>query len=61
MKQKKDKWRLWFFCAMFRLCRYISVHFTLRPRNEENAGKGFVWESRIPRPILVHNLLEIEI
>ena len=26
MKQKEDKWRLRFFCVMFRLCRYISVH-----------------------------------
>ena len=26
MKQYEDKWRLPFLCAMFRVCRYITIH-----------------------------------
>ena len=31
-------------------------HTSLRPDNQNNACKGFVWESRIPHSILVHYL-----
>ena len=40
---------------------YLFGKITIKTQQLENVSKGFVWESKIPRPILVHNLRSIEI
>ena len=38
-----------------------KIKHLLRPNNNQNACKGFVWESRIPHSILVNDLCSIDV
>ena len=39
----------------------VKLNIFLRPSNNQNACKGFVWESRIPHSVLVRNLCDIKV